>query len=106
MPDVYFSSIPLKLTGEPVKVGFWVEDPIVPQSIMEVTVTSSNPALVPNAKLSVASGEFGPFGGSHHFNRELTITPIPGVTGTATITVTVYRRSNRIQRQFEVLVSQ
>ncbi|MEO6436967.1 MAG: DUF1800 family protein, partial [Tepidisphaeraceae bacterium] len=61
-------------------IGFAVGDPESPMDALAVTANSSNPALVPVGNVV--------FGGSPE-NRTLSLTPVLGQTGLATITVTV-----------------
>jgi len=61
-------------------VAFIVGDTQTAVANLTVTGTSSNTTLVPTANIV--------FGGSF-FNRTVTVTPVAGQTGTATITVTV-----------------
>jgi hypothetical protein len=61
-------------------LGFTVSDAESAASSLTVTGSSSNPTLVPNANLV--------FGGSGAL-RNLTVTPAPNQSGTATLTVTV-----------------
>lgn len=61
-------------------IGFTVGDAETAASALTVTGGSSNPSLVPNASIV--------FGGSGA-NRSVTVTPVAGQSGTATITVYV-----------------
>jgi hypothetical protein len=66
-------------------VPFTVGDAQTPVANLTVTGTSNNQTLIPNANIV--------FGGSG-VNRTVTITPVAGQTGTATITVTVTDQGN------------
>jgi len=82
-PPAIFTAIPDQTidenTSTPV-VGFIVGDLETPAANLNVSASSSNPALVPNWAVV--------FGGSDS-NRTLVVTPEPDRFGTATITVTV-----------------
>ncbi len=61
-------------------IGFSINDAQTPANSLQLTKTSSNPTLVPEANIVFAgSGE----------NRTVTVTPAAGQAGTATITITV-----------------
>ena len=59
-------------------IGFIVTDSTTPSELISVAGLSSNPALVPDENLA--------FSGTTS-NRTLTITPLPGQSGTSTITI-------------------
>jgi subtilisin-like proprotein convertase family protein len=77
-------------------VVFFVGDATTPPDQVQVTATSSNTGLVPNANLSISvSGE----------QRTLTIIPAANQFGTTTITVTARNNANNIStRQFTLVV--
>lgn len=55
---------------------------------IQVAARSDNPALVPDANITIAEGDFaGEYG--QRGNRRLVITPAPGQTGQANITLTI-----------------
>jgi hypothetical protein len=69
------------LLGNPVPpIPLTVSDADTPVAILVITAVSSNPALVPAAGLQFLGTEA---------DRNLVVTPQPGVTGSATITVQV-----------------
>ncbi len=76
--DILDTSTPEDTPTAP--IPFTVGDVELDPSSLTVSATSSNTALVPDANIV--------FGGSGA-NRTLTITPLTGVTGSTTITVTV-----------------
>ncbi|MCI0376599.1 MAG: proprotein convertase P-domain-containing protein [Gemmataceae bacterium] len=78
------SDIPNQNTpaGTPITVSFTIGDAQSPASALQLFADSSNASLVPNTPAALT------FGGSGA-NRTLKITPIAGLTGTTTITVTV-----------------
>jgi hypothetical protein len=77
-------------------VPFTIGDAETPASSLSVSGTSANPALVPNANIT--------FGGSGS-NRTVTLTPAPGQTGVAPITVTVSDGVNSTSAVFPVMVT-
>jgi len=76
-------------------IPFTIGDTESPPGSLTVTVTSSNPTLIPDA--SVVPG-------GSDANRTLTITPAPQQTGNAVITVTVSDGELSTNRQFAVMV--
>lgn len=77
------SNIPDQGAGESTAIGplsFTIDDAETAPSLLALTGSSNNQALVPNASITV-----GGSGGS----RTVTVTPPAGQTGTAVITVTV-----------------
>ncbi|PYI56511.1 Ig-like domain-containing protein [Paenibacillus flagellatus] len=80
-------------TGE---LAFTVSDKTTPAALLQVSGTSSNPTLVPDANIV--------FGGSGA-NRTVTVTPAAGKYGTATVTIAVDdERQARASRSFTVSV--
>lgn len=61
-------------------IDFTISDLETPPSLLLVTTSSSNTALIPDSNLEVTGS--GP-------NRTITATPVPGLTGNATVTITV-----------------
>ncbi len=87
------SDVPDQTVDEdtPAVVNFTVSDLETPATELQVTGTSSNPDLVPNANLA--------FSGSGS-DRTVTVTPVPDQSGSTTITLTV-----RDQDDFEAVDS-
>jgi hypothetical protein len=81
------SDIPDQMTSQDnsVTASFTVNDAETPAANLTLTGTSNDQTLVPDANIT--------FGGSG-MNRTVTVTPAPGQTGMATITVTVHDASN------------
>ncbi len=77
-------------------IAFTVEDDETVPDILQFSASSSNPALLPEANII--------FGGSSS-NRTLTLTPSPGQTGQATITVTVNDGPNYTSTSFVLTVN-
>jgi VCBS repeat-containing protein len=77
-------------------ISFTVADVETAAGSLTVSGNSSNPTLVPNANLT--------FGGSGA-NRTLTVTPVPGQTGSATITVSVTDGTATANASFQLTVS-
>ncbi len=67
--------------GPPIVIPFTVADLEQPVSAITATATSSNQGLVPNANIQIT--------GQPGANRQLTITPVAGVQGTALISLTL-----------------
>ncbi len=87
-PPRIFTALPDQTTDENTStpsVGFVVGDRETPAASLNLSASSSNPALVPNWAVM-----FGlPAGEASGSNRTLVVTPEPNRFGTATITVTV-----------------
>jgi hypothetical protein len=67
---------------------FRVSDAETPADKLQISASSDNPALVPDADIIIESGEFkGDWG--NVYNRRLTVTPIAGQKGEAWIVLTV-----------------
>ena len=67
--------------GEFIEIAFTAGDAATPPEMLVLTATSSDQTLVPNDRIFVSS-----LGGIH---RSLTLQPVEGRSGTATITITV-----------------
>jgi hypothetical protein len=78
-------------------IAFTVNDSTTPAASLAVSAVSSDQSLVPNA--SIALGGTGQ-------NRTVTITPTPGQTGTANITVSVSDGIASAQSSFVLSISQ
>ncbi len=76
-------------------VPFVIGDLETPAVNLAITTSSSDPALIPHA--NIVQGGSGA-------NRTLTITPAPGQTGNAVITVTVSDSVRAASRRFNVMV--
>jgi hypothetical protein len=80
----------------PLNLPFTIADQDTPFDELQLTVTSSNPTLIPSDNL-VLSGVDG--------NRMLTVTPLAAKTGIATITVQVSDGTLSANTQFQLTVS-
>lgn len=76
---------------------FTVADEETATASLVISVTSSNPALVPNANLIIGGGAGG--------NRTLTVTPLADQSGTALITVSVSDGVSTVQDTFTLTVN-
>ncbi len=76
-------------------VPFTVSDAEIAAAYLQLSATSSAPALVPDTNIL--------FGGSGS-NRTVTVSPVTGQTGTATITITVNDGPNNTSTNFELTV--
>jgi hypothetical protein len=76
--DLADRTVTINTVGGP--YSFIVTDALTPAASLTVTATSSNQTLLPNANVVL--------GGSGNF-RAVTVTPVTGQSGTATVTVTV-----------------
>ncbi|MCF7763615.1 MAG: immunoglobulin domain-containing protein [Verrucomicrobia bacterium] len=83
-------------SGESVVSGITVGDGDVPLSSITVTGTSSNTALVPNNNIIVAGTGAG---------RVVNVKTVPGLTGSAIITLTVSNGNHSITTTFTVTVN-
>jgi YVTN family beta-propeller protein/autotransporter-associated beta strand protein len=72
-----------------------VNDSVVPASDLTVTATSSNQVLLPNALLAI---------GGSGATRSLTAAPVPGLSGTTVITVSVSNGTQVGQSSFTLTV--
>ncbi len=93
------SSIPDQAVNEDrtsAPIAFTVEDDETVPDILQLSASSSNPALLPEANILFGGG------GS---NRTLTVTPSPGQTGTTTITVTVNDGPHYVSTNFILTVN-
>ena len=93
------SAIPVTnclINSSAVGIPFTVGDAETPPSSLTLSGTSANLALVPNANII--------FGGSGS-NRTVSVTPIPGQTGVAPLTVTVSDGTNTATSLFALMVS-
>jgi uncharacterized repeat protein (TIGR01451 family) len=80
----------------PAEVNFAVSDQDTPSKYLRVSAKSDNPAAVPDANIAVSgTGE----------NRTLTLTPVPGASGTANITVFVSDGSSSGSTSFQLTVT-
>ena len=75
---------------------FNVNDGETPANALTVTASSGNQALVPNANIAL---------GGSGYARTITVTPVWGMTGSATITVTVSDGSAQASDSFLLTVS-
>lgn len=93
------NSIPTQTTYEDsaVKVDFTIGDPDDALDSLQLSASSSNPALVPDANL-VFSGV--------GVSRSLTITPAPGQTGQGTISIRVSDGTLSVTNSFLLAVNQ
>ncbi len=76
-------------------ISFTIGDLETPTSVLTLTVESSNPGLIPAGNI-VLVGSDG--------NRTVTITPLAGMSGTATITITVDDGTDTVSITFDVTV--
>ena len=77
-------------------ISFRVTDPDTPVGDLEVTATSSDTSLVPNAGIQIdGSGE----------QRTLVVTPAPGLSGATTVTVNVSDGTTSASESFFLTVS-
>lgn len=77
-------------------ISFTISDAETPASNLTVAATSSNPALLPNSNITLSGADT---------NRSLTLNPVGGQTGTATITVSVCDPSLCTNTSFLLTVS-
>jgi hypothetical protein len=89
--DVYITP-----TTSPASLPFTVSDLLVPVSEIVITARSSDPALFPAGSL-VVSGSGG--------ERSLTLSPAPGLTGAATITLLADNGNTVGTRTFRITVA-
>lgn len=76
-------------------IPFTIGDRESPPNDLDVTVSSSNPAVIPAANVVLGGAES---------NRTVTITPAPGQIGSSVITITVGDTVLATNRSFNVLV--
>ncbi len=77
-------------------LAFTVGDSETPAGMLAVTISSSNPTLLPDAGIQLSGS------GASRFVR---VTPVPGLTGTATVTLTVSDGGATARTSFVVTVT-
>ncbi|HWH69516.1 MAG TPA: hypothetical protein VNT26_09040, partial [Candidatus Sulfotelmatobacter sp.] len=97
-PVIYGLARTNTVMGSPVVLPFTVGDLESPAAALTVSGTSANPLLVPSDSAHLL------FGGSGS-NRTVTVTPAPGQTGVAPITVSVSDGVNTSSAVFPFLVT-
>ena len=93
----FFSFEPTTKPGVPYTVDFTVRDAHTPSEKIGGTAVSDNPTLLPPTQIAVTAGDFSDQYGNH-LNRRLTVTPAPGQTGKALVTLSLKNAAGRTRR--------